>query len=173
MTRVHLCLPSQSFHRSIRRVQQQTATPADILRLVKQPVGMTRQAVRAADYMDNAIKLIQKRSLGQHHIQKRSINATGTSFISVHVSMLVFLDRKTDVLHWSQSGKFLKGSCCNRLPLSTGGAVSHYFTCSSVADPLPCSVNQICSLRSSWRSLLTWQAAPPENVFPPVKQQPT
>uniref|UniRef100_A0A667Z832 Eosinophil peroxidase n=1 Tax=Myripristis murdjan TaxID=586833 RepID=A0A667Z832_9TELE len=61
---------------SIKRVQQQTATPADILRLVKQPVGATRQAVRAADYMDNAIKLIQKRSLGQHHIQKRSINAT-------------------------------------------------------------------------------------------------
>lgn len=48
--------------------------PSDALRLLKQPAGPTRVAVRAADYMDNAIKLI-KRSLEKRH--KRSINATG------------------------------------------------------------------------------------------------
>ncbi|XP_071379246.1 eosinophil peroxidase-like isoform X1 [Centroberyx affinis] len=61
---------------SISRVQKRSATPSDILRLMKQPAGQTRLAVRAADYMENAIKLIKKRSLGTHHIQKRSINAT-------------------------------------------------------------------------------------------------
>uniref|UniRef100_A0A8C9XZ03 C1q domain-containing protein n=1 Tax=Sander lucioperca TaxID=283035 RepID=A0A8C9XZ03_SANLU len=50
-----------------------TANPSDILRLMKQPVGPTRTAVRAADYMDNAVKLI-KRSLERR--EKRSINAT-------------------------------------------------------------------------------------------------
>ncbi|KAM3867506.1 eosinophil peroxidase [Diretmus argenteus] len=61
---------------SIARVRRSTATPSDILRLMKQPAGITRSVVRAADYMENAIKLIQKRSLSNHHIQKRSINAT-------------------------------------------------------------------------------------------------
>lgn len=41
---------------------------------MKQPAGPTRVAVRAADYMDNALILI-KSSLGSR--QKRSINATG------------------------------------------------------------------------------------------------
>ncbi|XP_062273836.1 eosinophil peroxidase-like [Scomber scombrus] len=58
---------------SIERVKRNTANPSDILRLLKQPVGPTRDAVRAADYMDNAVKLI-KRSLETRH--KRSINAT-------------------------------------------------------------------------------------------------
>ncbi|XP_070759751.1 eosinophil peroxidase-like [Enoplosus armatus] len=58
---------------SIERVKRNAANPSDILRLLKQPVGQTRVAVRAADYMDNAVKLI-KRSLGRR--QKRSINAT-------------------------------------------------------------------------------------------------
>ncbi|XP_053180994.1 eosinophil peroxidase-like [Scomber japonicus] len=58
---------------SIERVKRNTASPSDILRLLKQPVGPTRDAVRAADYMDNAMKLI-KRSLETRH--KRSINAT-------------------------------------------------------------------------------------------------
>uniref|UniRef100_A0A8C2XIW5 Myeloid-specific peroxidase n=1 Tax=Cyclopterus lumpus TaxID=8103 RepID=A0A8C2XIW5_CYCLU len=44
------------------RVRRNAVSPSDILRLVKQPVGQTRNAVRAADYMDNTIKLI-KRSL--------------------------------------------------------------------------------------------------------------
>ncbi|KAM4615769.1 eosinophil peroxidase-like [Polymixia lowei] len=61
---------------SIARVRRNDAKPSDILRLTKQPRGVTRSAVRAADYMDAAIKLIQKRSLSKHNIHKRSINAT-------------------------------------------------------------------------------------------------
>lgn len=55
-------------------MRRNAASPADVLRLMKQPAGPTRIAVRAADYMDNALILI-KSSLGSR--QKRSINATG------------------------------------------------------------------------------------------------
>uniref|UniRef100_A0A4W6GA16 Eosinophil peroxidase n=1 Tax=Lates calcarifer TaxID=8187 RepID=A0A4W6GA16_LATCA len=58
---------------SINRVRRNAANPADVLRLMKQPIGQTRSVVRAADYMDIAVKLV-KRSLGNRH--KRSINAT-------------------------------------------------------------------------------------------------
>ncbi|XP_017269115.1 eosinophil peroxidase [Kryptolebias marmoratus] len=58
---------------SIDRVKRDAASPADILRLLKQPHGQSRVAVRAADYMDNAIHLIQESLLKRH---KRSINAT-------------------------------------------------------------------------------------------------
>ncbi|XP_040011573.1 eosinophil peroxidase-like [Xiphias gladius] len=58
---------------SLNRVRRNAANPSDVLRLLKQPAGPTRSAVRAADYMDIAVKLI-KRSLGSR--QKRSINAT-------------------------------------------------------------------------------------------------
>ncbi|XP_010730846.3 eosinophil peroxidase [Larimichthys crocea] len=57
---------------SVERVKRNAANPSDVLRLLKQPAGPTRSAVRAADYMDNTVKLI-KRSLLR---QKRSINAT-------------------------------------------------------------------------------------------------
>lgn len=55
-------------------MKRQAASPADILRLMKQPVGAARLAVRAADYMNNALTMIE-RSLTRRH--KRSINATG------------------------------------------------------------------------------------------------
>ncbi|KAM6943998.1 eosinophil peroxidase-like [Lycodopsis pacificus] len=58
---------------SVERVRRNAVSPSDILRLLKQPVGQTRNAVRAADYMHNAVKLIQT-SLQRR--QKRSINAT-------------------------------------------------------------------------------------------------
>ncbi|XP_037536327.1 eosinophil peroxidase [Nematolebias whitei] len=58
---------------SVDRVKRDTVTPADILRLLKQPKGLSRGFVRAADYMDNALHLI-KRSLVKR--PKRSINAT-------------------------------------------------------------------------------------------------
>lgn len=61
-------------YRSVERVKRNAASPSDILRLLKQPVGPTRNAVRAADYMYNTIDLI-KMSHGRR--QKRSINATG------------------------------------------------------------------------------------------------
>ncbi|XP_076587073.1 eosinophil peroxidase-like [Chaetodon auriga] len=58
---------------SIERVRRNSASPSDVLRLLKQPLGQTRLAVRSADYMHFAVNLI-KRSLERH--QKRSINAT-------------------------------------------------------------------------------------------------
>lgn len=61
--------------RSVDRVKRQAASPADILRLLKQPVGPTRVAVRAADYMNNALMLISSMT----RRNKRSINATGPS----------------------------------------------------------------------------------------------
>ncbi|XP_068166919.1 eosinophil peroxidase-like [Antennarius striatus] len=57
----------------IKRVKKNAAKPSDILLLMKQPVGRTRTAVRAADYMNNAVNFIRA-SLGKHH--KCSINAT-------------------------------------------------------------------------------------------------
>ncbi|XP_060895252.1 eosinophil peroxidase-like [Labrus mixtus] len=58
---------------SIERVKRNAAKPSDVLRLLKQPVGPTRLAVRAADYMDNTIKLIKTSLVAR---QKRSINAS-------------------------------------------------------------------------------------------------
>nr|XP_046242082.1 eosinophil peroxidase-like [Scatophagus argus] len=48
---------------SIERVKRNSANPSDILRLLKQPVGPTREAVRAADYMDNAVQVTAKVSI--------------------------------------------------------------------------------------------------------------
>ena len=61
-------------HRSVDRVRRNAANPSDVLRLLKQPAGSSRMAVRSADYMNNALHLIQ-RSLARRH--RRSINATG------------------------------------------------------------------------------------------------
>ncbi|XP_035245670.1 eosinophil peroxidase-like isoform X3 [Anguilla anguilla] len=58
---------------SLSRVQKGSASPADVLRLLKQPARDTRSAVRAADYMDYTLTLIQQRA---HHLHKRSLNAT-------------------------------------------------------------------------------------------------
>ncbi|XP_074495897.1 eosinophil peroxidase-like [Sebastes fasciatus] len=58
---------------SLERVKRSAASPSEVLRLLKQPFGQTRTAVRAADYMDNAIRLV-KRSLEKR--QKRSSNNT-------------------------------------------------------------------------------------------------
>ena len=61
-------------HRSLARVRRQTAGPADLLRLVKQPVGATRQVARSADYMNDAVRLLARTNSRRY---KRSINATG------------------------------------------------------------------------------------------------
>lgn len=71
---IFIHLTASQKNRSINRVRRQTASAADVLRLMKQPAGATRLVVRAADYMDNAVMLI-KRSLERR--SKRSINATG------------------------------------------------------------------------------------------------
>ncbi|XP_061554436.1 eosinophil peroxidase [Phycodurus eques] len=58
---------------SLRRVRNDVVSPHDALRLLKQPRGDTRSAVRAADYMAQTLYLVQERV---HNIHKRSLNAT-------------------------------------------------------------------------------------------------
>ncbi|XP_076020087.1 eosinophil peroxidase isoform X1 [Genypterus blacodes] len=58
---------------SLRRVRRETVNPHDILRLLKQPRGATRLAVRSADYFAQTLRLLHDRV---HHVHKRSLNAT-------------------------------------------------------------------------------------------------
>ncbi|CAL9683468.1 unnamed protein product [Knipowitschia caucasica] len=58
---------------SLTRVRREVVRPHDALRLLKQPRGDTRSAVRSADYLDQTLRLLQERT---HHVHKRSLNAT-------------------------------------------------------------------------------------------------
>ncbi|XP_070706569.1 eosinophil peroxidase [Pempheris klunzingeri] len=58
---------------SVRRVRREEVRPHDALRLMKQPRGLTRSAVRSADYMAQTLRLLHERV---HHVHKRSLNAT-------------------------------------------------------------------------------------------------
>ncbi|XP_056323022.1 eosinophil peroxidase isoform X2 [Danio aesculapii] len=58
---------------SLARVRKDVIKPSDKLRLLKQPARKTREAVRAADYMAQTLRLISEKA---HHVHKRSINAT-------------------------------------------------------------------------------------------------
>jgi len=60
--------------RSLRRVRKEVVRPHDALRLLKQPRGGTRSAVRSADYMAQTLRLLQERV---HHVLKHSLNVTG------------------------------------------------------------------------------------------------
>lgn len=55
-------------------MRKEVVSPHDALRLLKQPRGDTRSAVRSADYMRQTLRLVQERT---HHARKRSLNATG------------------------------------------------------------------------------------------------
>ncbi len=55
-------------------MRRNVANPADVLRFMKQPTGATREVARAADYMNDAVRIL-KTSLERR--RKRSINATG------------------------------------------------------------------------------------------------
>ncbi|XP_031426881.1 eosinophil peroxidase-like [Clupea harengus] len=58
---------------TLRRVRKRKdLNPSDLLRLMKQPARETRSAVRAADYLEYTLQLLQDR----HHIYKHSLNAT-------------------------------------------------------------------------------------------------
>ncbi|KAK5928959.1 hypothetical protein CgunFtcFv8_010235 [Champsocephalus gunnari] len=58
---------------SLRRVRKEVVLPHDAVRLLKQPRGETRSAVRSADYMAQTLRLLQER---MHHVHKRSLNVT-------------------------------------------------------------------------------------------------
>nr|QGA72112.1 myeloperoxidase-like protein [Plecoglossus altivelis] len=60
-----------SREKSLARVRSESVKPSDVLRLYKQPRRDTRSAVRAADYMENTLRLIKA---NVHHAHKRSIN---------------------------------------------------------------------------------------------------
>ena len=72
--------------RSLRRVRRENVSPADILRLMKQPRGDSRSAVRSADYMDQTLRLLHERV---HRVHKRSLNATGQAHDAVVVIVVV------------------------------------------------------------------------------------
>ncbi|XP_061527525.1 eosinophil peroxidase-like [Phycodurus eques] len=55
------------------RIRRNAARAEDVLRFLKQPVGITREVARSADYMDITLNII-KRSAERR--QRRSINAT-------------------------------------------------------------------------------------------------
>ncbi|XP_071322465.1 eosinophil peroxidase isoform X2 [Trachinotus anak] len=58
---------------SLRRVRRDVVSPHDALRLLKQPRGDTRSAVRSADYMAQTLRLVHDKV---HRVHKRSLNAT-------------------------------------------------------------------------------------------------
>ncbi|CAL8277720.1 unnamed protein product [Merluccius merluccius] len=58
---------------SLSRVRREVVSPTDILRLLKQPRGDSRSAVRSADYMAQTLRLLHDRV---HRLHKRSLNAT-------------------------------------------------------------------------------------------------
>ncbi|KAJ8286117.1 hypothetical protein GJAV_G00034740 [Gymnothorax javanicus] len=60
---------------SLERLRRNTISPANKLRVMKLPCGETRNIVRAADYMENTLRIIQEKV---HHNsrRKRSLNAT-------------------------------------------------------------------------------------------------
>lgn len=58
---------------SLSRVRREVVKPHDALRLLKQPRGDTRSAVRSADYLDQTLRLLQERT---PHVHRRSLNAT-------------------------------------------------------------------------------------------------
>ena len=55
-------------------MRREVVSPTDILRLLKQPRGDSRSAVRSADYMAQTLRLLHDRV---HRLHKRSLNATG------------------------------------------------------------------------------------------------
>ncbi|XP_077378072.1 eosinophil peroxidase-like isoform X2 [Festucalex cinctus] len=57
----------------IDRIRKNGARPQDVLRFLKQPMGLTREVARSADYMDTALNIIKNEA---HIRQRRSINAT-------------------------------------------------------------------------------------------------
>ncbi|XP_062334521.1 myeloperoxidase-like [Osmerus eperlanus] len=67
-----------SREKSLAKVRSESVKPSDVLRLYKQPRRDTRSAVRAADYMENTLRLIKA---NVHHAHKRSINVINATDI--------------------------------------------------------------------------------------------
>lgn len=79
-------------YRSLERVRSNDfIKPSDILRLMKQPKRKAREAVRAADYFEQTLRIISEKT---HHAHKRSINATGLTRMhtSLHMILIYFFN---------------------------------------------------------------------------------
>lgn len=57
-----------------RKLEEKIVNPMDFLKHLKDPVGRTRSAVRAADYLETTLKFL-KRKL--HFSGEQSFNITG------------------------------------------------------------------------------------------------
>ncbi|KAK2837241.1 hypothetical protein Q5P01_014453 [Channa striata] len=137
---------------SLDRVRRNAASPSDVLRLMKQPAGLTRSAVRAADYMDHAVRLI-KRSVETRW--KRSINATDAVAIETLQSIAeltgcAIQQRPPTCTSISNLDKFRTGSSvCNNIKNSRWGSSNTPFT-----RWLPAEYQDRISLPKGWDPLL-------------------
>lgn len=62
---------------SLDKIKRNVASPADLLRFYKQPVGQTREAARCADYMNNALRQMSNTA---HRRRRRAVsNSTDLS----------------------------------------------------------------------------------------------
>lgn len=57
-----------------RKLEEKAAKPMDFLKHLKDPVGRTRSAVRAADYLETTLKLLR---IKLHLSGKLQFNVTG------------------------------------------------------------------------------------------------
>lgn len=59
-----------------RKLEEKVVNPMDFLKHLKDPVGRTRSAVRAADYLETTLKLLKTKL---HLPGKRIFNVTGNA----------------------------------------------------------------------------------------------
>uniref|UniRef100_A0A3Q2NP90 Myeloid-specific peroxidase n=1 Tax=Fundulus heteroclitus TaxID=8078 RepID=A0A3Q2NP90_FUNHE len=107
---------------SLRRVRRDVVQPHDALRLLKQPRGDTRSAVRSADYMAQTLRLVQEKV---HHVHKRSLNATELARITGCEARI----RNPPCHNTANINKYRTAtSVCNNLKNSRLGAANTPFT---------------------------------------------
>ncbi|KAJ8005640.1 hypothetical protein DPEC_G00120030 [Dallia pectoralis] len=104
---------------SIARVKRDAVRSMDIRRLLTQPARDTRSAVRAAEYMENTIKLLVERSAKNHRIHKRSLNATD----------LISADDLNTIASLTGCAARTHAPSCNAIP-----TVNKYRTATSVCN---------------------------------------
>lgn len=57
-----------------RKLEEKIVNPMDFLKHLKDPIGRTRSAVRAADYLETTLKLLKRK---MHLFGEQSFNVTG------------------------------------------------------------------------------------------------
>ncbi|XP_035391552.1 eosinophil peroxidase isoform X2 [Electrophorus electricus] len=90
--------------------------PTDKLRLMKQPSRRTREVVRAADYLEQTLRILTEKT---HHAHKRSINATA----------LITPDELSTIVRLTGCAAQVRPPSCRTTPL-----VNKYRTATSVCN---------------------------------------